>query len=121
MSPAIRTNLRFTLPGGAPLSHGKAELMELIRETGSIRQAAGRMDMSYRRGWMLVDELNRMFVQPVVETKKGGRSGGGAGLTVFGETLLKRFREMEKRTAKALKADLEWLVENARPEENSGE
>eukprot|EP01035_Chromulina_nebulosa_P045671 gene45671-61854_t len=71
----IRTNLRFTLPGGAPLSHGKAELMELICETGSIRQAAQRMDMSYRRGWLLADELNRMFRQPVIETKHGGRSG----------------------------------------------
>ena len=114
MSRTIKTNLRFTFPGGAPLSHGKAELMELIRETGSIRQAAQRMDMSYRRGWLLTDELNHMFRAPVVETKHGGKSGGGAGLTEFGETLLKRFRDMEKRTAKALKADLEWLEENAR-------
>lgn len=119
MSRAIRTNLRFTFPGGAPLSHGKAELMELIRETGSIRQAAARMDMSYRRGWLLVDELNRMFREPAIETKKGGKSGGGAGLTPFGETLLKRFRDMEKHTAKALKSDLDWLEENARPQEET--
>lgn len=112
MSRIIKTNLRFTFPGGAPLSHGKAELMELIRETGSIRQAAQRMDMSYRRGWLLVDELNRMFLEPAVETKKGGKSGGGAGLTAFGEALLARFRDMEKRTAKTLKADLDWLEKN---------
>lgn len=115
MSLMIKTNLRFTFPGGAPLSHGKAELMELIRETGSIRQAAQRMDMSYRRGWLLTDELNRMFREPVIETKKGGKSGGGAGLTDFGETLLRRFRDMEKRTTKALRADLDWLEKNARP------
>lgn len=116
MTGAVRTNLRFTLPGGAPLSHGKAELLELIRETGSIRQAAQRMEMSYRRGWLLADELNRMFREAVIETKHGGRSGGGAALTAFGETLLRRFRDMEKRTAKALKADLEWLAANARPQ-----
>ncbi|MDB5555795.1 MAG: modE [Rhizobium sp.] len=113
MSELIRTNLRLTFPGDAPLSHGKAELMELIRETGSIRQAAARMDMSYRRGWLLVDELNRMFNQSVVETKHGGKSGGGAALTAFGEELLKRFRAMEKHTMKALKADLDWLAANA--------
>jgi len=113
MTPAIRTNLRLTFPGGAPLSHGKAELMELIRETGSIRQAAVRMDMSYRRGWLLIDELNRMFRQSVVETKHGGKSGGGAALTDFGEELLRRFRAMEKQTMKALKADLDWLAANA--------
>ena len=113
MGEIIRTNLRLTFPGGAPLSHGKAELMELIRETGSIRQAAARMEMSYRRAWLLVDELNRMFKQAVVETKHGGKSGGGADLTGFGAELLNRFRAMEGQTMKALRADLEWLEANA--------
>lgn len=117
VAPVIRTNLRFTLPGGMPLSHGKAELMELIRETGSIRQAAQRMDMSYRRGWLLADELNRMFHQPVLETKHGGKSGGGAALTPFGEALLARFRDMERRTAEALRSDLDWLAAHARPQD----
>jgi molybdate transport system regulatory protein len=120
MSAMIRTNLRLSFPGGAPLSHGKAELMELIRETGSIRQAAVRMDMSYRRGWLLVDELNRMFKQSVVETKHGGNSGGGAALTAFGEELLKRFRAMEQHTLTALKADLDWLAANASPQAGDG-
>jgi molybdate transport system regulatory protein len=120
VKPLIKTNLRLTFPGGAPLSHGKAELMELIRETGSIRQAAQRMDMSYRRGWLLVDELNRMFREPVVGTKKGGKSGGGAELTEFGEALLKRFRDMEKNAVGALKADLAWLEANARPQDEPG-
>ncbi|UVC10049.1 winged helix-turn-helix domain-containing protein [Rhizobium sp. TH2] len=120
MGEIIRTNLRLTFPDGAPLSHGKAELMELIRETGSIRQAAVRMDMSYRRGWLLVDELNRMFKQSVVETKHGGKSGGGAALTAFGEELLKRFRAMEQHTMTALKADLDWLAANASPQAEPG-
>jgi len=119
MKPAIQTNLRLTFPGGAPLSHGKAELMELIRETGSIRQAAVRMDMSYRRGWLLIDELNRMFRQCVVETKHGGKSGGGAVLTAFGGELLGRFRAMEKQTMKALKTDLDWLAANASAQDDA--
>jgi len=119
VSRAIKTNLRFTLPGGAPLSHGKAELMELIRETGSIRQAAQRMEMSYRRGWLLTDELNHMFLFPVIETKHGGKSGGGASLTEFGQALLARFRDMEKRTVKALKDDLAWLETNVRAQEEA--
>lgn len=109
MTAPIRLNLRLTFPGGVPLSHGKAELMELIRETGSIRQAAAKMDMSYRRAWLLVDELNHMFREPAIETKQGGKSGGGAALSPFGEELLKRFRAMETRTMKALAADLDWL------------
>ena len=108
-----RLNLRLVFPGGAPLSHGKAELMELIRETGSIRQAAQRMDMSYRRGWLLVDELNRMFTDPVIETQHGGKSGGGAHLTTFGEELLQRFRSMEARAQESLRDDLDWLAAHA--------
>lgn len=110
MTPPIRLNLRLTFPGGVPLSHGKAELMELIRETGSIRQAAAKMDMSYRRAWLLVDELNHLFREPAIGTKQGGKSGGGAALTDFGEELLRRFRAMEARTMKALDKDLEWLA-----------
>lgn len=110
MTSAVRLNLRLTFSSGVPLSHGKAELMELIRETGSIRQAASKMDMSYRRAWLLVDELNHLFREPTIETKQGGRSGGGAALTAFGEELLKRFRGMEARTMKTLAADLEWLT-----------
>jgi len=113
MERSIKTNLRLTFAGGAPLSHGKAELMELIRETGSIRQAAQRMDMSYRRGWLLADELNRMFREPVIATQHGGKSGGGAGLTEFGAQLLSRFRAMEARTQQVLKDDLDWLEAHA--------
>lgn len=112
MTGPIRLNLRLTFPGGVPLSHGKAELMEMIRETGSIRQAAAKMDMSYRRAWLLVDELNHLFREPAVETKLGGRSGGGAALTAFGAELLKRFRAMEARTMKTLAADLDWLADH---------
>ena len=117
MTGPIRLNLRLTFPGGVPLSHGKAELMEMIRETGSIRQAAAKMDMSYRRAWLLVDELNHLFREPAIETKLGGRSGGGAALTVFGEELLKRFRTMEARTMKTLAADLAWLADHRAAQE----
>lgn len=113
MSAAIKVNLRLTFPGGVPLSHGKAELMELIRETGSIRQAAARMEMSYRRAWLLVDELNHLFRVPAIETKQGGKSGGGAALTEFGEELLVRFRGMEARTMRSLAGDLTWLSDNS--------
>lgn len=109
MTSPVRLNLRLTFPGGAPLSHGKAELMELIRETGSIRQAAQRMEMSYRRAWLLVDELNHMSRMPSIETKQGGKSGGGAALTPFGEDLLTRWRAMEARAHQTLADDLEWL------------
>ena len=116
MSEKVVTNLRLTFPGGHRLAHGKAELMELIAETGSIRSAAARMNMSYRRAWLLVDELNTMFQERSVETRHGGAKGGGAALADFGHALLARFRAMEAASAQAIADDLAWLSQRINPE-----
>lgn len=94
------------------MGRGKMELLEHIRETGSISAAGRAMDMSYRRAWLLVSDMNRMFKVPVVESQRGGQRGGGAALTPFGEELLLRFRHMEEAVRTALAGDLAWLEGN---------
>lgn len=108
--------LRIDFPPGERLGHGKIELMELIVETGSIAAAGRAMDMSYRRAWLLVDALNHMFRQPVIESQRGGKQGGGAALTAFGTEVLERYRGMEKRMNEALRADIDWLETNRNPD-----
>ncbi|HCD83075.1 MAG TPA: transcriptional regulator [Agrobacterium sp.] len=108
--------LRIDFPPGERLGHGKIELMELIVQTGSISAAGRAMDMSYRRAWLLVDALNHMFRQPVIESQRGGKQGGGAALTAFGAELLDRYRGMEKRMNDALRADIDWLEANRNPD-----
>lgn len=109
MSAKVGFKLRLTLPGDHPLGPGKAQLMELIKTHGSIRSAGAAMNMSYRRAWLLIDELNGMFREPVVLKVQGGKHGGGATLTPFGEELLARFRGMEKRAEEAMGGDLAWI------------
>ncbi|MGO7073921.1 winged helix-turn-helix domain-containing protein [Rhizobium johnstonii] len=101
--------LRISFPDEDRLGHGKMELLEHIRQTGSISAAGRAMDMSYRRAWLLVSEMNRMFKEQVVESQRGGQKGGGAALTPFGEELLERFRRMEKTVRTSLADDLAWL------------
>lgn len=101
--------LRIDFPKGSRLGRGKMELLEHIRETGSISAAGRAMDMSYRRAWLLISELNSMFDAIVVESQRGGQKGGGAVLTLFGEELLARFRGMEAAMRDALASDLAWL------------
>ncbi|WP_296106033.1 winged helix-turn-helix domain-containing protein [uncultured Agrobacterium sp.] len=110
--PPLKPVLRVDFPPGERLGRGKIELMEHIAATGSISAAGRAMDMSYRRAWLLVDALNHMFKEPVIESQRGGKQGGGAGLTPFGEELLARFRGMEARMREALQADLDWLEAN---------
>ncbi len=71
-------------------------LLELIGETGSISAAGRAMGMSYRRAWMLADTLNRTFRAPVVETRDGGASRGGASITPFGAGLVACCRAMRQ-------------------------
>ena len=76
--------------------------------------AAGRaMNMSYRRAWLFVDEINRICGQAVVETQEGGKRGGGAELTSMGLSLVTRYRKIEwsveiaaRKELRALRADL---------------
>jgi molybdate transport system regulatory protein len=84
---------------GHRLGPGKVELLEHIVETGSISQAAKKMKMSYRRAWLLIDELNHMFATPCVETATGGSHGGGAKVTEFGARVMHAFRMVEKKCA----------------------
>ena len=90
-----RVSLRLGFPDDQALGPGKVRLLELIGETGSISAAGRAMKMSYRRAWTLVDELNRMFRDPLVEARPGGAHGGGARLTDAGNDVARRYREIE--------------------------
>ncbi|MDQ0422640.1 molybdate transport system regulatory protein [Peteryoungia aggregata LMG 23059] len=109
MTGSPRLSLRIDLANGARLGPGKAQLLALIEHHGSIRAAGAAMGMSYRRAWLLADEINRMFREPSIFTRHGGKSGGGAGLTPFGETLLGACRRMDEASRAALAKDLAWL------------
>jgi molybdate transport system regulatory protein len=85
---------------------GKIDLLEAIERTGSISAAGRALGMSYRRAWLLVDELGRLFSRPVVVASAGGAHGGGARLTDFGLALIGAYRRIEARTAQAIREEL---------------
>jgi molybdate transport system regulatory protein len=116
MSHPPKTTIRVDLENGVRLGPGKAQLLELIAQHGSIRAAGAAIGMSYRRAWLLGDEINRMFRQPSIATRHGGKSGGGAGLTEFGQELLTRYRRMEEESSRAMRPDLDWLAAQTDPD-----
>jgi molybdate transport system regulatory protein len=102
-------HIRFTLRKGVAFGPGRAQLLEGIRDTGSIAAAGRRMKMSYSRAWGLVEAMNREFRRPLVASAKGGAAHGGAVLTPLGGDVLKRYRRMEASAARAVAADLAAL------------
>jgi molybdate transport system regulatory protein len=108
----LKTVLRIDFPNKARIGRGKMQLLEQIRATGSISAAGRAMDMSYRRAWLLVSAMNNMFSHAVVDSQRGGKLGGGAVVTEFGEELLNRFRSMENKLNEAVADDIEWLHAN---------
>ncbi len=107
--------LRVDFAPGVRLGPGKADLLEGIRDTGSIAAAGRRMGMSYKRAWMLVEAMNAMFVAPLVTSSKGGRAGGGAELTETGQAVLSAFRTMEDRLRHDSAEEAATLVRLFRP------
>jgi molybdate transport system regulatory protein len=102
--------LRLLLNGVIALGPGKAALLRGIQDSGSISAAARAMDMSYRRAWLLVEDMNRCFRQPLVETSTGGARGGGARLTDSGRDVLARYSAMEQSAIAAVRTDMAYLA-----------
>jgi molybdate transport system regulatory protein len=114
-------SLRINLDPEGRIGPGKIELLERIASFGSISAAGRSMDMSYRRAWELVEELNSIFGKPVVERQTGGKNGGGARLTTFGLALIARFRAIEQAAEKAAETHLSALQTEIERPTPSGE
>ena len=99
------------LPADAQLlGKGRLELLTGIDRWHSISEAARRMKMSYRQAWLLIDELNRMFREPLVTSQIGGGGGGGAALTKAGASVIRLYRDMEQRANGASSTDVRALI-----------
>src|SRR6476659_9089001 len=114
-------SVRIDLAGDARIGPGKIQLLENIEACGSISAAGRAMDMSYKRAWDLVDEINRICRQAAVARQTGGKNGGGAVLTPFGVALVARYRKIERDAASAVHKELEALRNDIRHPKKSTE
>jgi molybdate transport system regulatory protein len=124
MAKGLKLQLRVLPPdppGGLPvMGPGKADLLQGIRETGSIAAAGRRLGMSYKRAWFLVEAMNAGFRQPVVEASKGGCGGGRAKVTPLGEAVLDAYRRLERAAAEVTAGDLAVIEDALAPPSEPG-
>ncbi len=104
--PLPSLSVRIDLDPEGRIGPGKIQLLENIHATGSISAAGRAMEMSYKRAWDLVDELNKICGQAAVERQTGGKNGGGAMLTPFGLSLVERYRKIERAATTAARKQL---------------
>jgi molybdate transport system regulatory protein len=114
-------SVRIDLDPKDRIGHGKIELLESIQACGSISAAGRDLEMSYKRAWDLVDEINRICRQAAVARQTGGKNGGGAVLTPFGVTLVSRYRKIERDATSAVRKELEALRNDIRHPKRSAE
>jgi molybdate transport system regulatory protein len=111
MKPMVRFRVDFT--PACSLGPGKIDLLESIQKTGSLRQAAQALGMSYRRAWLLLDGLNRSFAEPASTASIGGQGGGGVTLTPFGLEIIRSYRAAAQAIESAAQKELESIASKA--------
>src|SRR6201996_2941680 len=102
-------SVRIDLDPAGRIGPGKIQLLENIDSCGSIYAAGRAMNLSYKRAWDLVDEINRICQRAAVERQTGGKNGGGAMLTPFGLSLVEGYRKIERSAESAARRELQAL------------
>ncbi len=108
--PTLKLRMRVTQSDLIAVGPGKIALLEALEETRSISAAAKALGMSYRRAWMLIDELNRSLKSPAVSSAIGGKSGGGSEVTEVGRQLVALYRGIEEQAVQACQSDIKKLM-----------
>ena len=96
----LKVRLRIDFGDASAVGPGKIALLERMRDTGSLSQAARELKMSYRRAWQLLESLNTSFRDPVIVTSVGGKGGGGSAITELGIALIAAYRAFEQEVTK---------------------
>lgn len=109
--PPLSLRLRIDLGPDCSIGPGKIALLEQIERSGSLSKAARTLKMSYRRAWLLLEDLNRTLGQPVTTASVGGAGGGGAQITPFGQHIVAAFRQIERASLDCATQHLDWLLQ----------
>ncbi len=93
---SIHIKIWFEKKGESVIGPGRMAILEAIDQTGSLTQATEMCNISFRKAWKLINEINDKMEQPVISTARGGKGGGGGTtLTEYGKKLLKQYRKIQ--------------------------
>ena len=117
----LEPRLRVYAGGEMIVGWGKIMLLRHVRDTGSIAEAARRMDISYNHAWTLIRLMNDSFKEPLVEAVRGGKGTGGATISKTGEKVLSLYEEMTNECLKVTDKPWRSLRRLMRPADSTAE
>lgn len=96
--------------GVSILGPGRMAILEAIDRTGSLTEATKECNISFRKGWKLITEINEQLEQPVVISERGGTGGGGkTSLTEYGKNLIQQYRVIQKKLVAIAQDPAIWV------------
>lgn len=109
MDYKIKSRIWIESEHGVFLGEGRVRLLKAIAKTGSLRKAASTLEMSYKKAWNLMDSMNKTAQKPLVITATGGKGGGGANLTTYGEEAINTFDLINQKCWEFLDNELKQI------------
>lgn len=106
MALKIRSRIWIEGARGTFLGNGRIQLLEKIHETGSIRDAAKSLRMSYRKAWSMLESMNSQASGPYIVPSIGGAGGGGTEVTRAGLRAISDFRKINEKCIKLLDREM---------------
>lgn len=106
----IKNRIWICTKEGTFLGEGRVRLLKEIKETGSISEAAKRMNMSYKKAWNLVQSMNKQSKEPMVTRTVGGKDGGGSIVTDVAEHWITVFNSINITSEKQLKTEFSQIL-----------
>jgi molybdate transport system regulatory protein len=110
-NPIVRFRVDFSRL--CSIGPGKVELLESIERTGSLTQAARALGLSYRRAWLLLNDINRSFGEPVTIARMGGHLRGGMTLTAVGKQVVRCYRAAGRQIEAVVQSKLQSIAAKA--------
>jgi molybdate transport system regulatory protein len=113
MSDEFSIKIKFWIEkkGISILGPGRIAILEAIDETGSLTEATNKCNISFRKGWKLINQINEQLDQPIVISERGGKGGGGrTSLTEYGKKLILQYKKIHQAIKKIISDSDLWSI-----------
>ena len=98
----LRYKLWIEKDGEKVFGDGPLDILHRVERTGSLRQAAAEINMSYSQAWNLMKDLEKRLGSNLLKRKVGGEKGGGSEITEEARELMMKFKMFRKRADQSL-------------------